>query len=576
MFVHCPHTMYKTRFSPSATLQWIPGPRVAVIIIRGVSRGSNVIIAFLIKSAQPPYYQIHTDVTTVVIGSYHYGRSCMLEITEHDVKRRLGRDNPWWTTPAARPQEADWQRRVYFKTFQALALKFEIRRATVLLGPRRVGKTVMIKQLIWELIESGFDPRSILFASIDTPVYSSMPLEKFLEFMPDSKESSASKVVIFDEIQYLRNWEIHVKDLVDQYPHIKFIVTGSAAAALRLKSKESGAGRFSEFMLPPLTFYEFLQFQGLDEELIKPDAELGFKATDINKLNLSFIDYLNYGGYPEAVVNQSVRENPDQFIRNDIIDKVLLKDIPSLYGIDDIPELNRLFSFLAYNAGQEASLERISKQSGLSKVTIKKYIEYLESAFLIIKLTTIDENCRSVKRERNFKVFLSNPSMRAALFNPVTAEETEQIGHLTESAIFSQWQHSFSFKQLRYARWRNEGEVDIVYLENAHQRPLWIGEIKWSDRLQRDRLGETKTLRNLMSRHPSIVSAFITTKTFAGSIDVEESETPIVALPSALHCYRVGRNITTSLDVHSAIGQPIVNTQQIELFASTEESNKQS
>jgi predicted AAA+ superfamily ATPase len=495
----------------------------------------------------------------------------MLEITELDVKRRLGRDNPWWDTPPARPLEAHWQRRVYFKPFKALALRFDVRRATVLLGPRRVGKTVMIKQLIWELIESGFDPQSILFASVDTPVYSRMALEKFLDLMPKPLSTSTNRVVIFDEIQYLRNWEIHVKDLVDQYPHIKFIVTGSAAAALRLKSKESGAGRFSEFMLPPLTFYEFLQFQNLDEELIRPDTDFGFKALNIDKLNEAFIDYLNYGGYPEAVVNQSVRDNPDQFIRNDIIDKVLLKDIPSLYGIDDIPELNRLFSFLAYNAGQEASLERISKQSGLTKPTIKKYIEYLESAFLIIKLTTIDENCRSVKRERNFKVFLNNPSMRAALFNPVSSEETEQIGHLTESAVFSQWQHSFSFKQLRYARWRNEGEVDIVYLENAHERPLWIGEIKWSDRLSRDSIGETKTLRNLIARHPSIISAFITTKTVAGTLPQDDCRIPITALPSALHCYRVGRNITTSLDIHAAIGQPATDTEQIQLFANDDE-----
>jgi predicted AAA+ superfamily ATPase len=491
----------------------------------------------------------------------------VLTITEDDVRRRLGRDNPWWQMPSARLQEADWPRRVYFRPFQELALKFDVKRATVLLGPRRVGKTVMIKQLIWELIESGFDPSAILFASIDTPVYSGVSLEKFLDLMPSLTDSLARKIVIFDEIQYLREWERHMKDLVDQYPHIKFIVTGSAAAALRLKSKESGAGRFSEFMLPPLTFFEFLQFQHLDESLIKPDTELGFKAVDIDALNSAFIDYLNYGGYPEAVLNKSVRDNPDQFIKNDIIDKVLLKDLPSLYGIDDIPELNRLFSFLAYNAGQEASLERISKQSGLTKPTIKKYIEYLESAFLIIKLTTIDENCRSVKRERNFKVFLNNPSMRAALFNPVTASETEQIGHLTESAIFSQWQHSFSFKQLRYARWRNEGEVDIVYLGNAHERPLWIGEIKWSDRLERDRSGETKTLRNLINRHPSIVSAFITTKTIAGTLDFEDCRIPITALPSSLHCYRVGRNITTSLDVHSAIGQPTVESEQIRLFA---------
>jgi predicted AAA+ superfamily ATPase len=398
-------------------------------------------------------------------------------------------------------------------------------------------------------------------------VYSTVSLEKFLSFMPSAGDDTVPKVVIFDEIQYLRDWERHMKDLVDQYPLIKFIATGSAAAALRLKSRESGAGRFSEFMLPPLTFYEFLLFLGRDEELISPAD--GFTPKDIDTLNDAFIDYLNFGGYPEAVLNKAIRENPDQFIKNDIIDKVLLKDLPVLYGIDDIVELNRLFSFLAYNAGQEASLEKISQQSGLAKPTIKKYIEYLESAFLIIKLTTVDENCRSVKRERNFKVFLNNPSMRAALFAPVRKEETVQIGHLAESAIFSQWQHSFGFRRLRYARWKNEGEVDIVYLEGASERPLWIGEIKWSDRIERHNEEETRALRNLIGRHPSIFDAFITTKTYTGDVSIEGCRLQVSALPSSLYCYRVGRNVTQSLDVQALTGK-VPNRDQIELFASEE------
>src|SRR5205814_5962002 len=102
------------------------------------------------------------------------------------------------------------------------------------------------------------------------------------------------------------------------------------------------------------------------------------------------------------VLNTSIRSNPDQFVRNDIIDKVLLKDLPSLYGIREIPELNKLFSLLAYNAGNEASLENISQESGLTKPTITRYIEYLESAFLLMKIGTVDDNCRTMRRQRNF------------------------------------------------------------------------------------------------------------------------------------------------------------------------------
>ena len=469
----------------------------------------------------------------------------MQPIGAPEIKIRIERDNPWWADANLEIPESKFQQRVYFATFKSLALNFEVRRAAVLLGPRRVGKTVMIKQLIYEALRSGIDPRLILYASIDAPIYSGISLEKFIDFLPNNSKDKR-RVVIFDEIQYLKDWEVHMKDLVDNYPETKFIASGSAAAALRLKSRESGAGRFSEFMLPPLTFYEFLKFIGDDDRLILVKGQHEYEAKDLDALNNSFVDYLNFGGYPEAVLNKEVRRNAEQFIRNDIIDKVLLKDLPSLYGINDIQGLNKLFSFLAYNAGTEASLENISQESGLAKPTIKKYIEYLESAFLILKLSTVDKNCRSMKRERNFKIYLNNPSMRAALFAPVKIDEPEKIGHLAESAIFSQWQHSQNFRRLRYARWRNEGEVDIVYLNPPDEKPLWIGEIKWSDKVRNKYGEETKSLAALLRNHKTIETAFLTSKTIQSVNTLEGKKFTI--WPSSLYCYMVGRNITTGLD----------------------------
>lgn len=474
----------------------------------------------------------------------------MHTISERDVKSRIERDNPWWSVPDGPILEAQFPRRVYFESFKQLALDFSIRRATILLGPRRVGKTVIIKQLVHEAIKQGVNPRSIQYASIDAPIYSGISLERFLDFMPD--DANGRRVVLFDEIQYLPDWERHLKDLVDNHPTTKFIATGSAAAALRLKSKESGAGRFSEFMLPPLTFYEFLTFTGKDGKLIEPTDEKGvtrYRTKDIHALNESFLDYLNFGGYPEAVLNETVRKNAEQFIRSDIIDKVLLKDLPSLYGINEIQELNRLFSFLAYNSGNEASLENIAQESGITKPTIKKYIEYLESAFLIIKLSTVDDNCRTMKRERNFKIYLSNPSMRAALFAPLRADETDKIGHLVESAILSQWQHAPTFRQIRYARWRNEGEVDVVYL-GQDERPSFCGEIKWSDRASAHLAEETKAIQTLLRKHKGIVQCFLTTKTLDQRLQLEGRE--LVVMPSAVYCYTIGRNITSQLNLRSA------------------------
>lgn len=469
----------------------------------------------------------------------------MHAISQADIRARIERDNPWWETgTGTATPEAQFKRRVYFQPFRDLALNYGVRRAGILLGPRRVGKTVMIKQVIHEAIANGLAPRNVLYASIDTPLYSGLSLESFLSFLHKRARAAEQYLVVFDEIQYLKDWETHLKDLVDSYPHIKFLASGSAAAALRLKSKESGAGRFSEFMLPPLTFYEFLHFTDRDD-LVATETPGEFEVPDIDELNASFVDYLNFGGYPEAVLNDQIRTNADQFIRIDIIEKVLLKDLPSLYGISDIQELNKLFMFLAYNAGNEASLANISQSSGLAAPTIKRYIEYLESAFLIIKVSTVDDNCRTPQRERHFKIFLNNTSMRAALFAPVTSEDTQLIGHLAESAVFSQWQHSPNSRRLRYARWKNEGEVDVVFLNDANERPEWIGEVKWSDRIAQNFNRETKSMRIFTSRHKSIREAFFTTRTYSDDTILDDRVLRI--RPTALYCYMVGRNITSGL-----------------------------
>ena len=158
-----------------------------------------------------------------------------------------------------------------------------------------------------------------------------------------------------------------VKSLVDTRANIKAVVSGSAAAALKLKSDESGAGRFTDILLPPLTFYEYLELLNEGDIVTKPN----FQTNDIKSLNEKFIYYLNFGGYPEVIFSPQIQSDPARFIKSDIIDKVLLRDLPSLYGISDIQELNYLFTTLAFNTANEVSLEELSKNSGVAKNTIK-------------------------------------------------------------------------------------------------------------------------------------------------------------------------------------------------------------
>ena len=184
---------------------------------------------------------------------------------------------------------------------------------------------------------------------------------------------------------------------------------------------------------------------------------------DIGKLNSYFIDYINFGGYPEIVFSEKMRQDPGQYIRHDIVDKVLLRDLPSLYGIQDTQELNRLFIYIAYHSGEEFSYEVMSRESEIRKEVLKKYLMYLEAAFLIKIVYKVDANAKTMQHITSFKIYLTNPSLRCALFSPLT-ETDPAIGGMVETAIFAQWLQTRT-SIIKYANWNKgtaPGEVDIV------------------------------------------------------------------------------------------------------------------
>lgn len=299
------------------------------------------------------------------------------ELIEKQVIGRLRVDNPWWTENKVAPYYAEMNPRLYLDIFYPLVFEMDIRRAVILMGPRRVGKTVLLYHTIQRLIADGVSPQSIIYISVETPIYNQIPLEQLFNLAKQALAKTDSKetfYVFFDEIQYLKDWEVHLKSLVDTYHNVKFVASGSAAAELKKRSNESGAGRFTDFGLPPLTFYEYVHLKEYAHLMRPMEMDwsnrpiMGNTTIDITKLNKLFIDYINYGGYPEVVFAQRIQENPGQFIRHDIIDKVLLRDLPSLYGITDVQELNSLFTMIAYHSGAQFSYEGLSKDSDRKSV----------------------------------------------------------------------------------------------------------------------------------------------------------------------------------------------------------------
>jgi len=458
----------------------------------------------------------------------------MRDISTEQVQRRLAVENPWWEEPhQVASHFAGWTPRPYLDLFFPLLESRDVRRAVVLMGPRRVGKTVMIHHAIQRLLGHGTSPDRILYVSVDHPLYNGLALERFLDLHRQANGvdlGSAGGYVFFDEIQYLRDWERHLKALVDTYPRLRCVASGSAAAALRLKSTESGAGRFTDFLLPPLTFYEYLELVG-EGGLVDVDARGRPEVADLRRLNERFFHYLNVGGYPEAVLSAEIQADPARFIKGDIIDKVLLRDLPSLYGIRDVQELNALFTTLAFNTAGEVSLEELAKRSGVTKNTLKRYIEYLEAAFLIRVVHRVDRRGRRFQRATSFKVYLTNPSMRSALFAPVTPEDPA-AGAMVETGVFAQWFHWPG--TLHYARWKG-GEVDLVRLSRGDQPALAI-EVKWSDRPW-TRPSELSSLVGFCKAN-GLERAAVTTRERSGMKTVDG--VTIQFSPASLDCWLAG------------------------------------
>jgi hypothetical protein len=461
----------------------------------------------------------------------------MAQLSDSDLTRRLAFDNPWWATARVPDRFRAWPRRIYFDGFWKLFAESSVRRAVVLMGPRRVGKTVLLTQAVQRLIDEKVEPTRILYASMDTPTYMGTSLEKLLQLFLDrhGHDRFSQVFVIFDEVQYLADWEVHLKSLVDSYPDMRFAVSGSAASALKMQGRESGAGRFTDYHLPALGFAEYLRFSGAEPRLA--DAETG-AVGDIAALNAAFAGYIAHGGFPEPVLEPEARVDIDRYLASDIIERVMLRDLPVLYGVGDVGELKQLMTWIAYNTGQEVSYEGLAASAGVAKNTLRKYLEFLEAAYLILRLQRVDQSARRFRRATHFKLYLANPSLRTAFFGPIK-DDDPAMGRLAETAFFAQLAQTRYFSDAYYARW-DGGEVDCVLLERGSQRPWEALEIKWSDR---PAAKPRESLAGLVDfcRRNRLDRAVAATKSAAGRLSLDDVEIDLV--PLSLWCYRLGRNL---------------------------------
>ncbi|MEL6533960.1 MAG: DUF4143 domain-containing protein, partial [Bacteroidota bacterium] len=255
-----------------------------------------------------------------------------------------------------------------------------------------------------------------------------------------------------------------------------------------------------------------------------------YHSPDVEALNHHFINYINYGGFPEIALNTKKVDNPEQVIQKDITEKVIMKDLPGLFGIENILELQQFFNVLSYRTSEILNYRNVSQETKTDHKTVKRYIEYLESAFLIKVLHRVDVTAERFKNITQFKVYLTNPSLFTGLFGKVS-EEDDRFPHLVETAVFAQYLHR-EHNFLRYANWKRngrEGEVDLVELSPTFQKVRWALEVKWSDTAKTDKL-------TFFMHKNGIEKGVITSKTKF------KDTSNLLTVPNSVYAYVVGKN----------------------------------
>ena len=417
----------------------------------------------------------------------------MAIISKENILKVLTAFNPWWKTGAVNPKMSKTYKRFAFHEAMKRLDQTDIRRTVVLTGTRRVGKTTIQYQMIETLLDRGIAPQKIVFISMDHPMLKLSGVNEVLECYHENIYAEQDVYYFFDEIQYAQDWDKWLKTIYDMQPDTQVVATGSASPALIKGNQESGAGRWTVIQVPTMSFYEYCEILNLD----RPELPKNFKAThmlhmtqqdrtrimmQLSKVQNHFNRYLQVGGFPElALADNDLMAQ--QVMREDVVDKVLKRDLPSLYNIRNATELERIFLYLCNVSSEIVSIEAIAKElSGVSRPTVENYIRYLESANLIYQSWPVDMADKRVLKAKP-KIYIADAAIRnAVLMDDSLLTDPVEMGKIVETAVYKHvaafyYQKATSVGYFRGGK-KNK-EIDIVV--DYHNAANILIEVKYRE-----------------------------------------------------------------------------------------------
>lgn len=475
-----------------------------------------------------------------------------MQVSKAELTSVLGQFNPWWRGEAI--SDLPTWRRAAFRELQTWMSNPPAPRAVLLSGARQIGKTTLMLQAVDALLREGVPPANILYATFDHPILKLAGIDAVLQAWREREPRADGLEYLFlDEAQFIRDWGTWVKHQVDFSKQRRIAFTGSAMPLVEA-GQESGVGRWHTIRLTTLSFYEYLQIKSLSLPALPkiksmrdlfdwPQSDF-YRVAELAAPYVGhFHEYLVRGGFPQTAQVESITQ-AQRLLREDIIDKVLKRDMTALFGVRRVLDLEHTFLYLCMHDGGLLDMVDLCANLAVKRPTAQNFIELLEATHLIYRLPPFGYG-KDILRAR-FKIYLADAAIAPAVMlkGKSILEDPAALGVATETAVFKHLFARYYAQNVRFTYWRGkkDREVDLVAEIGGQIIPF---EVKY--RAQHTGLRDLKGLLELCQQK-NIDRAYVVTKSlddFGVVADLPNTATRILLIPAPLLCYWMGESELT-------------------------------
>ena len=332
--------------------------------------------------------------------------------------------------------------------------KLQANKVVIVFGARRVGKTVLVKELLEKINEPVLSLNGEDINVHDKLAFRSV--ENYKQLL------GSYKLLYIDEAQKIPEIGLKLKLMIDEIENLKIIISGSSSFDIHKDAGEPLTGRKYSFNLFALSENEYNQ---IENNIVK-----------IDKVK----ERLIFGNYPE-LLHLPDREDKVDYL-NEMVSSYLLKDIPVYENIKNSQKIFNLLRLIAFQIGREVSLQELGKQLGISKNTVEKYLDLLSKVFILHKVEGFSRNLKKEITKNSRWYFFDNGIRNAVIanFNPI--ESRNDIGELWENYMISERLKYQEYRKLTSNNyfWRTYDQQEVDWVEER-DGSIFGYEFKWKE-----------------------------------------------------------------------------------------------